>query len=119
MYIARIFHFLADNVIITNITFINGKANGNKYYDNYGYGGAIQWWGENGTVSNSTFNNNNAPKYGGAIIWDDENGAVSNSTFNNNAAKYGGAIYWHWKYGDVSSCLFINNTANSDGGAVI
>ena len=51
---ARIFNIKAADVTINNIIFTNGKAD-----ENSEAGGAIYWNGANGTLSNSTFNNNN------------------------------------------------------------
>ena len=79
------------------------------------FGGAVRWDDLNGTISNSTFNNNKAQIDGGAVRWYNVNGAVSNSTFNNNKASYGGAISCYTIYNNVSSCLFINNTATVSG----
>ena len=69
---ARIFNITADNVIINNIIFTNGKACvGNP--DEDACGGAILWNGANGILNNSTFNNNTAED-GGAVDWYGYNG---------------------------------------------
>ena len=114
---ARIFNITGNDVTINNITFINGRADGNTDSDRRG--GAILWNGANGTLSNSTFNNNTATDYGGAILWWDENGTISNSIFNNNNAKFGGAIYRYGKNGTISNSTFNNNTATQTGGAIL
>ncbi len=114
--IARIFDITGDNVVLDNIIFTNGNATADTVYD---FGGTILWSGANGTLSNSTFNNNTA-EYGGAIFWDNKDGAVCNSTFNNNnAIMHGGAINWNNVNGAVSNSTFNNNTAIKDGGAIL
>ena len=118
---ARIFNIAANNVLIKNIIFINGKINAN--------GGAIYWTGNYGTVNNcnftnnvvgTTINGNNGPQ-GGAIYWTGSNGLVINSTFNgNNASNDGGAIYWNSNYGTIIYSNFtFNNALGDDGGAVV
>ena len=110
--LARIFNIIADDVIIDNIIFTNGNAD---------TGGAIYWEGDYGTLSNSTFNNNNASEYGGAIYWNGVNNTVSNSIFNSNTAYLGGAIYWESREsenGTISNSTFNNNTAKNFGGAI-
>ena len=106
-----IFNVQGNNVTINNITFVNGKYDGN--------GGAIFWNGDNGTVSGSSFTGNNANWHGGAICWVGANGTVSGSSFTgNNANRNGGAIYWGAANGNVSNSIFINNTANMEGDAI-
>ena len=113
--IARIFDITGDNVVLDNIIFTNGNATADTVYD---FGGTILWSGANGTLSNSTFNNNNG-KDGGALRWEGANGTLSNSTFNNNTAEYGGAIFWDNKDGAICNSTFNNNTAIKDGGAIL
>ena len=97
------FYVKNDNVILNNITFING-------FGESPYGGAIYWTGRNGTLMHSTLKNNNAT-YGGAIEWDGEQGKVLYCTLEDNYAKYGGgAIYWNSIDGIVANCTFKNNT---------
>ena len=74
-------------------------------------GGAIVWKGNNGTVSNCIFNNNDVgyPNSGGAIIWRGDNGKISNSTFFNNSAWCGGAITWIGNNGKILSSKFFEN----------
>ena len=106
--IARIFHILADNVIINNITFTNAKANGANDKDKCG--GAILWNGANGTISRSMFINNNAYEDGGAILWNGTNGTIINSTFNNNTATaYGGHRNRIWRSCHMEWCKWYHN----------
>ncbi|WP_406533703.1 hypothetical protein [Methanobrevibacter sp.] len=111
--LARIFNITTNNVILKNIKFMKGNATDN--------GGAIYWYGNNGTINNSSFANNQADN-GGAIYWYAYNGTINNSQFTNNTAKSdGGAIYWQGTDGNISNCdinsTFINNGATR-GGAV-
>ena len=96
-------------------------------------GGAIHWasytyWSNwiyvKGTVSDSTFVNNNAQS-GGAIYWLRVDGTISNSSFVNNAAngsvpREGGALYLsNCNNAKVSNCSFENNTAGEYAGAIM
>ena len=77
---SSIFNITAENVVIANVTLINGKS-----VDN---GGAITWSGDNGTIENTTFANNTAEN-GGAVYVSGNNMTIENSTFTgNNATSY-------------------------------
>ena len=69
-----------SNVTISNSSFENNNA---TY-------GVIEWQGDNGTLLNSSLNNNSAGYYGGAVYWDGANGILLNSSLNNNSAGYYG-----------------------------
>ena len=103
------FEITGSNVLIKGITF--------KNFTFTGKGGATLWTGDNGTLNNSTFINNNANQ-GGAVYWDSDNGLLTNSTFINNNAGSGGAVYWYGANCKINNSTFINNFANSLGGAV-
>ncbi len=111
---SRIFFINSTRVTLNNIHFINGNATDN--------GGAIYWYGDNGTVSNCNFANNLASLRAGAIYWYGVNGVINNSNFiNNTARKYsGGAIQWDYNStnGTVNNCIFINNIGTQKGGAI-
>ena len=99
----------ANNVRINNIRFINGKINAN--------GGAINWIGKNGTISNCTFINCSAEN-GGSVYWNAENGRINTSTFDKSTAtSNGGAIYWNANNGEIANSIFTNSYAQN-GGAV-
>ena len=99
----------ADNVRINNIRFVNGKINAN--------GGAINWIGKNGTISNCTFINCSAEN-GGSVYWNAENGMINKSTFDHSTAtQNGGAIYWNANNGEIADSIFTNSYAQN-GGAV-
>ena len=99
----------ANNVRINNIRFVNGKINAN--------GGAINWIGRNGTISNCTFINCSAEN-GGSVYWNGENGMINKSTFDHSTAtQNGGAIYWNANSGEITDSIFTNSYAQN-GGAV-
>ncbi|MDO5819692.1 MAG: hypothetical protein Q4P11_05090 [Methanobrevibacter sp.] len=74
-------------------------------------GGAIVWRGNNGTVSDCIFKNNDVgyPNSGGAICWRGNNGQIINSTFFNNSAWCGGAVTWVGDNGKILSSKFFEN----------
>ncbi|WP_407376460.1 Ig-like domain repeat protein [Methanobrevibacter sp.] len=130
----------AANGVILNSTFENNVANRS--------GGAVLWFGTNGTIKGSFFKNNTAlgiveakdsygnltyGGYGGAVMWTGAYGIVDNCTFIENEAKYnnitksggrGGAVYLQGSDKGLcmnttfSNSLFINNTAGFNGGAI-
>lgn len=79
---SRIFNITWTGVTLKNIKFINGNATDK--------GGAIYWYGANGTINNSIFTNNTSLS-GGAINWgmDVLNGVVTNSIFIANTGTDG------------------------------
>lgn len=100
------------NVILQNLTFINGNANN---------GGAIF---SNGTltVNDCTFTNNIATNDigGGGAIYSDMNCDLNlnGCTFTNNKANVsGGAIYYIGDIFNVNNCTFTSNNA-IEGGAI-
>ena len=138
---SRIFNITAENVILKNIIFTNGKttdsggavyfsSNGavtnckfiyNEVSGHYSKGGAI-WFGVTGNVTNCNFMDNKATGYygeAGAVCFE-SNGTVSNCNFMDNKATgyYGeaGAVCFE-SNGTVSNCNFTGNTAGY-GGAI-
>lgn len=134
--ISRVFWIQADNVCIRNVNFINSNAAGLA-------GGAISWWGNNGSLENCNFTNNSAVSAGGAILWKGDNGAITNCNFIDNHVNYGaavsltdgdgfdpsmphiqivnsegGAIYISGNNISIDRCNFYNNVALLNGGAV-
>ena len=100
-----IFNVTADNVVIKNITFLNGNST---------FGGAICFSSSTGSVIDCYFINNTADN-GGAIYADNTfSDSTINSTFINNSAKNGGAIYFN---GEINNVLI--NGCFKDNGAVI
>ena len=130
----------AHDGMLSNSLFINNTA--------YRSGGAVFWFGTNGTIKDSNFTNNTAlgivnytdsygnityGGYGGAVIWTGSTGDVINSRFIGNEAKYnsatnsggcGGAVYLQGSsLGGCSNttfntCIFISNIAGTNGGAI-
>ena len=115
---SRIFSITSlNNVILNNITFMNGNSN---------LGGAIILNGDVSgiVVDNCKFINNTATQNGGAIYAKGAfiNSTVKNSEFASNiAAKNGGAIYFLINSSGnlFENITFSNNRANgADGGAI-
>ena len=82
-------------------------------------GGAVLWDGENGTLTDCIFINNNASVHVGAVSWGGVNGTLINSTFSGNTGRWGGAVSWGGVNGTLINSTFSGNTASWDGGAVI
>ena len=101
--LSRIFNINAANVVLNNITLING------HHDTQG--GAIYWNAANGNLYNSSFLNCSSNK-GGAIQWTGTKGSVIECNFENNSADTGGAIYWYYADdGIIANSIFYNNNA--------
>ena len=133
--LARAFNVSANNVIIKNINFIDcsaikeggaiywfgvdGSVSGCNFTDcSAEFGGAIEWYEiANGSVSGCIFTNCNAKDCGGAIIWFGVDGSVSGCSFANCSSSSGGAVYWALK-GSICGCNFTNCNAVANGGAV-
>ena len=134
--VERVFLVKSDNVCIKNINFINSKTSSLA-------GGAISWWGSNGTLENCNFSNNSACSGGGAVLWKGDYGIISNCNFENNSVKYGksigitggegydphgiyvavveaegGALCLQGNNITVDNCNFYSNIADLDGGAI-
>ena len=102
---SRIFKITADNVVLKNIIFANGKTTEN--------GGAV-FFEKSGAVTNCNFTNNFD---GSGAVFFVGKGEVTYCNFFDNYATYGGAIYFS-SIGAVSNCNFTYNTATENGGAV-
>ncbi|AOT71978.1 stalk domain-containing protein [Geosporobacter ferrireducens] len=134
------------NVIIGNLTFMNGQGQKIYYYDDDSYAGGAILNGGTLTVYDSAFAGNTAENWGGAIYNDEGTltvdgstftgnssgflgGAIQNdfgiltvhgSSFTNNDAEYGGAIYEnsHESILTVQDSTFTGNAAEVEGGAI-
>ena len=109
------FEITGDNVLIKGITFKNFKFTEDGRTTLSRWGGAVSWIGDNGTLINSTFNNNTSYWNGGGVCWVGDNGTLINSTFNNNAAygeinNGGGGVCWMGDNGTLINSTFNNNT---------
>ena len=106
--------------ISKNSVFTNNKA---LRYDSSG--GAVYFSPSCQIVSvtDSTFENNNASDCGGAIYIDKTKSDVIGCTFNNNYVTIsGGAAIYYRNYADhvnVSDCIFKDNNAISEKGSAI
>lgn len=116
-YNSPFFHIKSSNVSLTNINFIGGI---------FPFGGAITWEGDNGLISNCEFRDNIASStamgIGGAIVLVGNNCTIENSRFINNQAYLdSGAIEIIGDNATIINCRFENNAALSDyshGGAI-
>ena len=137
---SRMFKVQSDDVIVENISFVNGKIT------SVNDGGAFYWMGKNGkinscnftnnqasiggavyilpnasgtTISDCNFTNNKATSGTGGAIWASMNLVVSNSYFSKNSANtYGGAIYQKEAALTINNSTFIENRATTQGGGV-
>ena len=109
------------NLIVTNGTFSNNKADGKT-----SYGGALCWRYASGTLNNVLFESNTAgvlgavTAYGGAIYAQTSVTLIfTNGTFSNNTAdgstSYGGAYYLRDATGTMNNVLFESNKAGVRG----
>ena len=106
---SRIFNITANNVILKDIIFTNGKTTDD--------GGAV-FFLKDGEVTNCKFTNNTA-NYGGAVYFKPNSACnITNCNFTGNTATYDGGAVYFWDKCSISNCNFANNTASRDGGAV-
>ena len=132
---ARIFNVYGNNVLIRDVNFINGYTTGNtgavNWYGANGYlvsslfqdnvaknYGALYWSGTSGTISGCTFTQNHATANYGAAFIDVIEAKMNGCTFNNNYAVNYGALGINKAYVTVSECTFNSNYATSSTGAV-
>ena len=98
-----------DNVVLKNIFFINWELE-----DSYNI---IEWFGENGTLSNCIFVNNIAIE--GCVDWSGENGVIDGCYFEYDyGMDHGGALCIYSDGITVKNSIFENNEAINDGGAI-
>ena len=98
---SRIFTITAEEVILKNINFKNGREAAN--------GGSIYWRGNSGRLANCSFTDSASDANGGAIYWEGADGKVEDSRFTDcSALQDGGAIYWSGSNGTVSNSAFTN-----------
>ncbi|WP_407421900.1 hypothetical protein [Methanobrevibacter sp.] len=106
---SSIFYIRGSNVVLKNLTLINGQGN---------YGGGISWYGSNGTIKTVKFYNNNALKEGGAVYINTNFLKIQFCNFTNNKAYDGGAVYSYFTNLNISNSYFESNSVLSDGGAI-
>ena len=112
-----------------NIVFINGNCTTDFNIDNkYYFKGAVNFnKGSDGSfIDNCTFKDNQGT-HGGAIYWTSNDGTLTNSRFDNNIANstdidhitaQGGAIYWSGNNSIIDNTNFTENSAPRHGGAI-
>ena len=134
----RIFKIDGSDIVLDNITFINGKfgegaviysnaylnvtncnfINNSAYStytwgDHYGRGGAIYSDGGVVNIVNSNFINNTAYEDGAAISGNEYDVSITGSSFiNNHAGDVAGAISGYESLVIGDNCIFENNTPN-------
>ena len=116
---SRIFNITSANVTLNDIKFVNGNSSG-RYGDGVDMGGAIFWSGQNGTLMNGEFRDNNAT-IGGAIYYNStaSNAKISGSYFfNNTAVTNGGAIDCNASEMNLTNTFFESNYAGEYGAAL-
>ena len=115
LYKSRIFNVTSDDVVLNNITYVNGTAdNGGAIYVNAS--------ATNLVISNATFEKNLAGVYGGALFWNSSSGNVNHAIFRDNhlvrTGNDGGAVYWNGTYCNISYTNFTGSSAQNNGGAL-
>ena len=107
---ARIFGITSSNVVVNNLTFVNGMSSSD--------GGAILSSEGFISINNCNFTNNTAAS-GGAISSNSDMN-ISNSEFRNNTITsyaFGGAVDIRYSKVNIFNSLFISNVGYS-GGAI-
>lgn len=110
-------YFNSKNGVIDDCTFNKNLASysGSK---NEKCGGAVTVYGDDATIKNSKFNENDAKEHGGSVYVAGSNVLIENSEFNGNkAGNEGGAIFWDGDDGTLYGSSFSKNHG-SMGGAV-
>ena len=121
---ARIFTVSVSDIIINNMTFVNGSAD---------KGGALLFSAAatNTQIINSNFTDNAASVSGGAIFFNipSDNILIENSAFDSNTAPEGGAVTFNkdtssnlYENMNIVSSNFTNNratNANGEGGSAM
>jgi len=107
---------LAATVIIRNITFMNGHAQGQTSYDQAG--GALLISNSSARIENCVFTNNTADSHGGAIRCSNSSPEIVSCQFSSNAAPNGGGGALDLSYNSsplVTDSNFLNNLADWGG----
>ena len=129
------FTIKSSNVVLKNINFVNAFDKSRVVSE----GGAIYWYGKNGTLCNCSFmhceafcsdfdeeTEGHGYAYGGAVCWRGSYGNLHDCSFISTSAysyteigytNQGGAVYWNGANGALSNCSF-SNSGSDQGGAV-
>jgi len=108
---------LSESVTIRNITFMNGRAQGQSSYDQSG--GAIFISNSNARIENCIFSANTADSHGGAIRCSNSSPEIASCQFYVNSAPSGGGGALDLSYNSspfVTDCHFRANQAAWGGG---
>ena len=98
----------------------DGKLLNSRFENNSAkLGGAIYWTAANAFIENSYFENNSALGFSGAVYILGSGSRINNSTFVDNSANYGGAISWYAVDGLLANSTFKYNHAGTGGGAIL
>ena len=108
-HISRIFSVTAGNVTLKNLKFINAQFTGN--------GGAINWNGKDGILSNCTFAGCSASN-GGAVYASLSTLHFIDCFFSDNSAANGGSAYVANSIAEFTNVSFINNRATNSSAAI-
>lgn len=112
---SQIFNINANNVVLDNLTIVNGVSDAKSGIT---YGGAINAEGNNLCIMNCNFVSSSS-RYGGAVYCSGSNVSISNCQFSKNTAEYsGGAFELDGDNNYVSGCIFKDNIAGHVGGDV-
>ena len=113
------FSVIGDNGAVIHNDSIDDllTVEGSVFEDNFaGYGGAIYWGGQ-GDINDSTFEDNSALGNGGALYFG-EDASIGYSVFENNFANNrGGAVYGDYVL-TLNHSDFVSNSSWGRGGAV-
>ncbi|MBR0371339.1 MAG: hypothetical protein IJH63_11550 [Methanobrevibacter sp.] len=106
---SSIFYIRGSDVVLKNLTLMNGNANN---------GGGISWQGNNGTIKYVKFYNNTALEDGGAVYARGDILKIQYCNFTNNEADTGGGIYCYDTNLKIKDSYFIKNIGWDRGGAI-
>ena len=115
--LARVFKVSADNVSLSNMTFVDANVIG-------GNGGAVLWSGSDGSISDSFFSNCSAVNvgsdwnYGGAVCVSGANMNITDCTFDTCVSNAGSALRINNGNSVITNCIFTNNNADQYDGAI-
>ena len=73
------------------------------------YARAVTWYGSNGLMKGCNFVNCSEKSFGSAVLWQGSNGKIDNSNFVNNNASVKGVVCWKGVNGSLVNSRFINN----------
>ena len=112
-------YWSGDKAEILNCNFSDNHA----YYSGALHLNSVNATMDNCIFSDNSLNRNNGNPRGGAMSWYGANGTLTNSKFYRNSAKMGdgdgGAIYWNGANAYISNCEFENNSCIDAGADIV